>query len=147
MEETRRVRSSWDLTAYKWKIESGGFELLKKGFKEKKILGVKCHRCGTVYVPGVDYCRKCFVDISEVVEAADRGRVTTFTVNIADIRGNLLEERTVPCTVQLDGSDSVINGRIQGMEGDRVRVGMPVRVVWREKTEGALADIECFEPV
>ncbi|MEW6203599.1 MAG: Zn-ribbon domain-containing OB-fold protein [bacterium] len=147
MEETRQVKGAWDLTTYKWKIDGGGMELLCRGFKDKKVFGVKCRQCGTVYVPGVDYCRKCFIDVSEVVEVSDKGKVTTYTVNLADIRGNPLDVITIPCTVQLDGADSVIMGTIEGIEWEKVYVGMPVRIVWKEETKGALADIDHFEAI
>ena len=110
MKETRQVRGTWDLTAYQWKIESGGFDLLLKGYKDKKILGVKCHKCATVYVPGVDYCRKCFIDIDEIVEVSDHGKVATYTVNIADIR--------------IDGGVDLVHQSVR--QPQRITLGQPL---------------------
>jgi hypothetical protein len=98
-------------------------------------------------VPGSSYCRKCFIDIDEVVEVKDTGKIGTFTVNLADVRGKKLERPTVVCQVQLDGASSWLTGMLRGIEWEKVRVGMKVRVVWREKTSGYLGDIHYFEPI
>jgi len=145
--ETREVHDSWDLSLYKWKIEVDGQKLLLQGLKDKKILGRRCGTCSTVYVPGVTYCRKCFVDIEEVVEVGTEGEVTTFTVNLADVRGNPLDEPQVICNIKLEGSDTWIMGNLVIDDWRKVRVGMPVKIHFREQTTGELADIEYFEPL
>lgn len=147
MEETRRVKGMWNLVTYKWKFDGGGIELLKEGLKNRKILGVKCHQCGTVYVPGTDYCRKCFIDIQEIVEVGQTGELTTFTVGLSDIRGNPLEKVSINCTVKLDGADTHINGRLEGIDWHEVNVGMRVKVVWVNEPKGELKDIDHFEPL
>ena len=145
--ETRIVNDVWDLTQYKWKVEVNGLKLLVKGLKDKKVLGRKCHLCGTVYVPGVLYCRKCFVSIEEVVEVESTGKVATFTVNVADVRGNPVDEPQVLCCVQLDGADSWLMGNLDIDDWHKVRVGMPVKIHFLEETTGVLADMEYFEPL
>ena len=37
MKETRTVGGTWDLTACRFKLNTNGYELLKKGMKDKKI--------------------------------------------------------------------------------------------------------------
>jgi uncharacterized OB-fold protein len=145
--ETREVSDTWDLSLYKWKIEIDGQRLLLEGLKDKKILGRKCNQCGTVYVPGVSYCRKCFIDIEQVVEVGTQGEVATFTVNLADVRGNPLENPQVICNFKLKGSDSWIMGSLQVDDWHKVKVGMPVKIHFLEHPTGALADIEYFEPL
>ena len=147
MEETRQTKGSWDLLAYQWKIESGGLQLLKEGLKDKKIRGTKCHKCGKVFVPGTDYCRLCFIDIDEIVEVKDTGVLTTYTVGLNDIRGNPLEQITISCTVMLDGCDTHINCRLEGIDWQDCKVGMPVKAVWVDEPKGELRDIDHFEPL
>ena len=144
--ETRVLNDSWDLGIYKWKVEADGLKLLTKGLKDKKILGRKCTQCGLVYVPGVDYCRKCFIDIDEVVEVKPTGKICTFTVNLADVRGNPMDPQVI-CCFQLDGSDSWLMGSLEIEDWKKVYVGMPVRIRFREETTGELADMECWEPL
>ncbi len=145
--ETRVVTDSWDLSLYRWKIETDGQKLFVEGLKDKKILGRKCDQCNTVYVPGVTYCRKCLIDIDKIVEVGTKGEIVTFTVNLADVRGVPLEAPQVICNVKLEGSDSWLIGTLQIDDWHKVRVGMPVKIHFREQTTGALADIEYFEPL
>jgi len=144
--ETRVQSSTWDLTTYKFKIESDALKLFVQGLKEKKILGRKCTSCGTVYVPGPTYCRKCMKDIDTVVEVKDRGTIGAFTVNLADIRGNPLEKILVVVCVKLDGCDSWLMGHLEGWsDWKTVRAGMPVKILWKDPPTGVMADILGFE--
>ncbi len=145
-EETRIVNDTWDMGLYKWKVEADGLKLLTDGLKDKKILGKKCGKCGMVYVPGVSYCRVCFIDIHEVVEVKHTGKVNTFTVNLADVRGNPLDPQVIGC-FQLDGSDSWLMGTLEIDDWKKVHVGMRVKVRFREETTGELADMEAWEPL
>lgn len=144
--ETKVIEGTWDLTTYQWKIESDALSLFVSGLKDKKILGRKCHKCGTVYVPGPTYCRKCFIDIDHVVEVGQEGVLDAFTVNLSDIKGNPLEHPFITCTVKLDGSDSYLIGALEGWtDWHSVKEGMRVRVVWKESTQGVLADLAYFK--
>lgn len=144
-EATRISRSSWGLSALEWKIEAWGLKLLVEGFKEKKVLGSMCHKCGTTYVPASFICRKCFIEIDRIVSVSDRGRVVSYAVNMADVRGKPLEEISVVCQVQLDGTESALSGTLFIDDWKKVYVGMPVKIKWAEKTEGKLGDMEGFE--
>ncbi len=145
---TRIIECPWDLTTYNWKIEADALNLFVKGLKDKKILGRKCPKCGTVYVPGTSYCRKCLIDIDQVVEVSDQGVLDAFTVNLADVRGNKIEHPYITCTVKLDGSDSYLMGFLEGWKDWRdIKEGIRVKIVWKDVTQGVLADISCFEPV
>src|SRR5574341_460618 len=138
--------SSWDLSVYKWKVESDGLALFVKGLKDKKILGRKCLTCGTVYVPGPTYCRKCMIDIDTVVEAKDTGIIGAFTVNLADIRGTPVENPSIVVCVKLDGSDSWLMGRLEEWtDWKAVKAGMRVQIVWSDSPKGALADLNHFK--
>lgn len=144
--ETRELQGTWDLTTYGFKMDGRGMKLLVDGMKEKKIRGIKCQQCGTVYVPGPTYCRKCFIDIDEVAEAADTGEVMSFTVEMADVRGNPLDEFRVSAMIKLDGCDTWFVGTIIGIDWQDVKVGMKVKTIWVDDPQGTLSDIEHFEP-
>ncbi len=145
-QETRIIENTWDLTAYQWKIEADALNLFVKGLKEKKILGRKCHKCGTVYVPGPTYCRKCMVDIDQVIEVSQEGVLDAFTVNLADVRGAMVEHPYITCTVKLDRSDSFLMGILEGWEDwHNVKEGMRVKAVWADVTQGSLADLSHFQ--
>ena len=63
MEETRIVNGIWDVSTYKFRVEGRGLRLMLDGMKDAKLNGIKCQECGTVYLPGPFYCRKCHVKI------------------------------------------------------------------------------------
>ncbi|MCL4558280.1 MAG: Zn-ribbon domain-containing OB-fold protein [Deltaproteobacteria bacterium] len=144
--ETRTMECPWDLTTYSWKIEADALNLFVKGLKDKKILGRKCPRCGTVYVPGTSYCRKCLIDIDQVVEVKSEGVLDAFTVSVSDIRGNPVEKPFITCTVRFDGSESLVMGTLEGWKDwHDVKEGMRIKVVFKDVTEGALADMAYFQ--
>ncbi len=146
MEETRIVTGAWELSTFRFNIEGRGLQLMLENTKERKLVGIKCGRCGTVYMPGPFYCRKCHQRIDEPVEVGDRGEIMTFTIGYADVRGNPLDVPTIAPIVKLDGCDSWIMGVLQGCKPEDVHVGMRVRVKWAEETTGSLQDIQYFLP-
>ncbi len=143
--ETRQVQGMWDISTYRYRMEGGGVRLLTEAMKEKRIKGVRCNECGMVYVPGPTYCRKCFVDIDEVVEVEDRGTVMSYCVELADVRGNPRETPLISAMIELDGADSWFVGAVVGIEPEEASVGMRVKAVWAENPVGSLSDIEYFE--
>lgn len=145
--ETRQTKDSLDMSLFKWRIEADGLELLVQGFKEKKVLGRKCRKCGTVYAPGPSFCRKCLIDINDVVEVSRKGKIACYTVGLADVRGNPVEEISVSVQVKFDGADSWMLGNLEIDDWKKVYVGMPAELVLREETNGTLADIVCFRPI
>lgn len=146
-QETRVVNDAWDLGLYRWKVEADGLKALVDGLREGKLVGRRCGACGMVYIPAVTYCRKCFTDIEELVSLPHTGTVRTFTVNLADVRGNELDEPQVIGCFQLDGSDSWLMGVLVIDDWRKVRVGMRVRARLRAEPRGELADIEQWEPL
>jgi uncharacterized OB-fold protein len=82
-----------------------------------------------------------------VVEVGTQGQIATFTVNLADVRGSPLEEPQVICNIKLKGADSWIIGNLMIDDWRKVKVGMPVKIHFKDETTGVLADIEYFEPL
>ena len=146
-EETREVQGTWDISTYNFLIDGGGMKLLADGMKEKKIRGIKCPQCETVYVPGPTFCRKCYIDIDEVVEIGETGVVMSYAVEMADVRGNPLEEFRLTAMIKLDGADTWIIGTISGMDWQDASIGMRVKAIWVDEPAGSLADIDRFEPI
>ncbi len=145
--ETRQVQGTWDCSTYHFRLDDRGLKLLTEGFKDKKIKGIKCSNCGTVYVPGPTFCRKCFIDIDDVVEVKDEGVVMSFSVEMADVRGNPLDEVRVTAMIKPDGCDTWMVGTITGIDWHDMKIGMRVKAVWAEERNGVFTDIDRFEPV
>lgn len=145
--ETRVVKDTWDLTTYKWRVETDGLRLMVDGFKSKKVLGRQCHECDTVYLPGQKFCRKCFIEIDKIVEISDTGELVTFTAILTDVRGNAFDEPRIAGVIKLNGCDSWMMGEIQGIDWKKLEVGMELKIVWKEEVNGVIADLDYFVPV
>ncbi|OFW57399.1 MAG: hypothetical protein A2W01_07115 [Candidatus Solincola sediminis] len=146
MEETRIVNATWDVSTFKYRIEGQGLTRMLSGMRDAKLIGIKCSKCGTVYLPGSFYCRKCHIEIDEAIEVGDHGEVMTYTVGYADVRGNPLEEPRVSPMVKFDGCDAWVMGALEGVKPEDVHVGMRVKVAWAEERTGSLQDMQYFIP-
>jgi len=119
----------------------------------RKVLGARCPGCGYTYVPPRSRCGQCQAAIAEkdVVELSGKGTLISYTnAHVApDGNGNLkdLEKPIVVGAVKLEDADSVLFMPVEGVKPQDLKIGLAVKVRWREETKGAVADICCFEPV
>ncbi|MDY6796004.1 MAG: OB-fold domain-containing protein [Actinomycetota bacterium] len=146
MEETKVVTGAWELSTFKFRVEGEGLRLMLENMKDKKLVGTKCSKCGTVYIPGNFYCRKCHVKIDEQAEVSDHGTVMSYTVGYSDVRGNPLEEPRIAVEVKLDGGDTWIMGVMQECKPEDMEIGKRVKVKWNEVRSGSLQDMKAFIP-
>lgn len=147
--ETTSIPGNWPLNKFCWKTEEvklmGRF---REGLKEKKVLGIKCPKCGLVYAPPKPICR-CLGRPETWLEVSDEGLVTTFTFTGAwSLDGTPEEEgeSMIIVGVKLDGADTMMMSILEGADPEKVGVGMRVRIRWPEEPEGALKDILFVEP-
>jgi uncharacterized OB-fold protein len=147
MKETRVVTGQWELSGFDFRIEADGMKLMMSGMKDGKFTGIKCHQCGTVYLPGPFYCRKCHIKIQDPIDITDHGTVMSYTAVMADIQGKPMEEPQIALMVQFDGCDSWIMGALRDVDWKTVKIGQRVKVKWKPEAErvGSLQDMDCFE--
>ncbi len=157
MEKEEHISTSgrWPLSAYTWKTERF-LDRYVEGLKEKKILGIKCPDCGTVYSPPTNLCVKCHTRMrlerdEDWIRVSENGAVISYTVAYTRVApGGLVdlseEERQIFVLVLLDGVDTHLLSELKGASEDEVRVGMRVRAVWADRTRGALGDLTHFVP-
>lgn len=118
-----------------------------------RIVGAKCPSCLNVLVPPRGYCDVCFVKTEQFVDVKDTGRLQAFSVIHMEFVGQTRQPPYVYAEVVLDGSSTRLIHAVDGIDvaraADVLRVGMPVRAVWRDASErnGTLNDIEYFEPI
>ena len=115
------------------------------GLREGLVLGVRAGD-GRVLCPPVEYDPVTSEELTELVELADTGEVTTWSWEPAPRRNQPLDRPFAWALVRLDGADTGILHALDAGSPDRVRTGMRVRVRWRDEREGAITDIVCFEP-
>jgi uncharacterized OB-fold protein len=120
---------------------------------KRRILGAKCPACGYTYAPPRARCGRCYSVIEEkdVMDLSGKGTLLSYTeAHVApDGNGNLkdLEKPMIVGAVKLEGADSVWFMPVEGVKPEDLKVGLAVKVRWRDETKGAVADICCFEPV
>ena len=74
------------------------------------------------------------------------GKVVTYTVGLADVRGNPVDNPEISVVIKLEGSDGWMMGSLKEIDWREVKVGMPVKLILREETKGELADVVGFVP-
>lgn len=145
--ETKSVKGAWDVK-YRWTFRTDLTDKYVAGLKEKKILGTKCGKCGRVYAPPKDICGRCFELIEDnLTEVKDTGELVNYTIGYTAITGQAYDEPKITGTIRFDGSDSWVMGAIKGIKPEDMKVGIKVKVIWRDPPKGQLGDIDHFEPV
>ena len=152
------VTTSWTPTLeYAWDAGEAISRFLE-GLQQGKILGVRCRRCGRVVTPPRAFCELDFRPMDEWVELATTGTVNTFSICYVTWDMKPLRRPQLPAVIEIDGTTPRVGflhlvggvaGRTVEQIRRQVRVGMPVRAVWkpRARREGAITDIRYFEPV
>jgi uncharacterized OB-fold protein len=125
---------------------------LKELRDNKRIIGVKCPRCGQVYVPPRIVCRDCFVKMEKYVPVSAEGSLIAYTVtNFSYTDTTRGEPKKVPYTaayIKLDGADSNIVHCLNETDETKIRAGMRVRAVFSDtRTGDYFHDIDHFEIV
>ncbi len=128
------------------------------GLKAGRILGVRCRQCGRTVTPPRAFCELDFKPMDEWVELPETGTVNTFSICYVTWDMKPLRKPQVPAVIEIDGTSPRVGflhllGGISGRSIEavrrQVRVGMPVRAVWKkpQDREGAITDIAHFEPI
>jgi uncharacterized OB-fold protein len=122
------------------------------GLRDRKtILGIKCPRCGRVYVPPREVCGRCFVTMDEWVDLGTEGYIYAFTVvKLPYIDPNTGKPIKVPRTdiyVKLDGADTCLMHWLDEADEKKITVGARVKAVFKKRRRGTIHDIEYFQQI
>ena len=132
---------------YRYFTGSIGTKFFTKLRDEKKILGIRCPGCNTVYVPPRATCGKCFINLEEWVEVANKGTVQSYTVTYYPLSIHPVEEPLIYGIIQLDGADTGLTHIIDETDPSRVYIGMRCEAVFKEQREGNILAIKYFRPL
>jgi len=117
----------------------------------KRFLATRCGRCGKAYVPPRPVCGECFEPLDTWVEVGPQGTLVGFTVVHFPFLDPLTgKARPVPYGygfIVLDGAATKIQHFIEETDIDRLRFGLKVEPVFKDKRQGNFADIEHFRIV
>lgn len=131
---------------YTWWVGEVGSRFLISLRDDAKILGNRCPRCNTVYVPPRKNCGRCFVDIDGFVELSDQGTVSAHNI----VRFNYPLQPAEPpfayALIRLDGADvsliHIIKDNLAGLKN-----GVRVKAKFKEQSgrTGHILDIDSFQ--
>ena len=65
---------------YRTTVGATGSKFLVELRDNKRIMGIKCPQCGSVYVPPRLSCPGCFSKMDEWVELNGKGTISSYTV-------------------------------------------------------------------
>ena len=102
-------------------------EQFYKFIGEKKLMGAKCNRCGTVMLPPKPICPKCSSKELTWVHLNNQGKLATYTViYIAPVQFQSM----VPYAFGIIELEKGLRlaGMIRGLEPEKVEVGIELEV-------------------
>ncbi len=111
---------------------------------EEKLMGSKCLKCGSLFVPPRPICIKCYGTKMKWVEMKGKGKLVAFTC-IAIGPPFMIKEgydRKLPYVsgvVELEEGVKVV-ARIEGVDGNKpetIKIGTLVQVTFLHRGEGA----------
>jgi hypothetical protein len=121
-------------------------ERFYQDLSEKKFTGVRCPKCGRVYVPPRRLCASCRVVMSDFVEVKGTGSLLNFTVAHQSVNGARRERPVIFGLVKLEGADTGVLGEIRGIAPEAVRIGLKLQAVFAEKPGVTVESLSHFAP-
>jgi hypothetical protein len=113
--------------------------------KEDKIMGVKCPKCGKVYVPPKMVCFECFEKMEEWTEVGKQGTVEGFTIINHSTDVMPLKPPFGYGIILLDGADTGFVHIINESDLEKFKKGMRVEAVFKDRRQKKITDIEYFK--
>src|SRR4051794_5927408 len=115
------------------------------GLRDGTIVGARTSD-GAVVVPPPEFDPVTHEPVTDFVEVAPVGTVTSWTWVPEPVKGQPFDRPFAFVLVRLDGADAPLLHALDVSSPDEVSTGMRVQVRWREERVGSITDIECFEP-
>ena len=134
---------------FRWSAGTYGSKFLTAIRDDRTILGIKCPKCGKVYVPLRRVCGPCYEEMTELVPVSSEGTLVSFSVvSFGFVDPSTGEQKPVPygyAIVHLDGADSYLIHYVDETDPGKMKAGDRVRAVFEEDRTGSLLDIKHFE--
>ncbi|MFP4476307.1 MAG: Zn-ribbon domain-containing OB-fold protein [Desulfatibacillaceae bacterium] len=149
MAETERlIINSEGSQPFNYAVGLHGSKFLAELRDNKRIMGIKCNKCGKVYVPPRRVCGACYAENDEWVEVGPQGELGTFTiVRYAFIDPETGEQKPVPYGygfIRFDGATTLFQHFVELEDESKIRIGARVEPVFAEERKGTIRDILYF---
>src|SRR4029078_6220117 len=112
------------------------------GLGERRIQGIK-GADGKVIVPPTEYDPQTGESLSEFVDVADSGVVTTWAWSSEPIPGQPVDRPFAWALIQLHGADTGMTHAVDAGDESKMSTGMRVKVRWAKDNVADLAAIQC----
>jgi uncharacterized protein len=136
---------------FNYSIGLYGSKFFKELRERRVFVGVKCPKCGKVFVHPRRVCGECYVEMKEFVEVGPGGVIGTFTIlRYAFIDPETGEQKPVPYGygfIKLDGADTYLQHYIDLQDEKKVKIGARVEPVFAQEKKGTIKDILYFKVV
>jgi len=136
---------------YNYSLGRYGGRLVKELRDNKRIVGIKCPKCGRVYAPPRQVCGRCFTKMDEFVEISNKGTLDSFTVvHFSFLDPETGQKRPVPYgygRMKLDGADSEFLHFLEESDIAKLKIGMRVEAVFEKNRSGSFKDIKYFKKI
>lgn len=135
---------------YEWSIGKYGSLFFHEIREHQRFTGIRCPRCGKVYVPPRRLCAPCFKELDELLTLPNLGTIMAFAVvNYPFLDPATGEQRPIPYTygyIRIEGSDNIFSHIINETNVEKIALGMKVEAVFRQREEmqGNIQDIRHF---
>ncbi len=116
------------------------------GLARRRVLGGRSAD-GRVHVPPPEFDPVTGAPVTELVEVAHTGTVTTWTWMAKPLAGQPLEHPFGWAMILLDGADTPMVHAVDVGTKERMHTGMRVRVRWASSQGNGIRDIACFVPI
>ncbi|WP_395656356.1 Zn-ribbon domain-containing OB-fold protein [Nocardioides sp.] len=116
------------------------------GLRDRQVLGGRTSD-GRVVVPPPEYDPGTHEPVTDFVEVAPTGTVTSWTWVPEPVKDQPFDRPFAFVLVTLDGADTPLLHALDVSSPDQVSTGMRVQVRWAEERVGAITDIAAFEPL
>jgi uncharacterized OB-fold protein len=103
-------------------------------------------KSGRVLVPPPESDPETGAPLSELVDVAETGVVTTWSWVCTPRKNHPIQRPFAWALVRLDGADSAMLHAVDAERMERMSTGMRVRARWRDERVGGIGDIACFVP-
>lgn len=128
-----------------YRLSTGQYlgRLWKEMRDNKRLVANRCPKCGMLYLPPQMVCGRCHVRAGEeFIELSDKGTVTQYSFVVQrlwdPVEGKWFEPSPYPgATILLDGGVYTM-GPLEETDMDKIKRGMRVQAVWKEKKERGL---------
>ncbi|MBI2244804.1 MAG: OB-fold domain-containing protein [Nocardioides sp.] len=114
------------------------------GLRDGRVVGARTSD-GRVVVPPPEFDPVSHEAVTDFVEVAPTGTVTSWTWVPEPVPGQPFDRPFAFALVTLDGADTPFLHALDVASPDQVSTGMRVRVRWAEERVGAITDIACWE--